>query len=363
MPFMTQVQRRRRDRMEERVGDGVEDERLLVVDLVGERPRRRASRSSAITEADDQLGDAQLVGRLRRLDRRGLDLGAAIAVLWWTAEPCAPSAPRHHDGQRHRPDRDRERGRPTTLPSVSTRRLGRRLDADLARAGAEDPAAVGLARTRWSEGLPAGQQRRAAAPIARMMKTSSIPSSARTPRTLRPGRHATEVGDQDLRRLGRAADPIEGDLVRSRCGCCRVSRIALARYANLPQRPFCSLSVRSITSASKPTPQATVKSRRLPPTVDPPDIDAPRPSGQRRLDRVLAGSVRDARGCRPAGCRCPVGTIAERRSRCPGQRRRDLQDRAVATDCTTTSSQPSLTARGGLPAHFALSPDDLVVRR
>ena len=144
------------------------------------------------------------------------------------------------------------------------------------------------------------------------------------------------------------------------CGPLRmlpVSRIALARYAILPQRPFWVGSVPSITSASKPTPQATVKSRRLPPTVI-------RPTSMRRRRPVSA--VRTASSARVRELQVPGQEVAGARRHDPerdpaaGERGRDLEDHAVAADADHQLGA-ALDRSGRFPAHLALSPDDLVV--
>ena len=98
---------------------------------------------------------------------------------------------------------------PMTLPSTSTRRARVRVDADLARARAEDPAAVALARTRLAEGLPAGQQRgqRPIRPDDEDIEDTVIGADTAD---LDPGRHAAEVRDQHLRRVGRRSGPHRG---------------------------------------------------------------------------------------------------------------------------------------------------------
>src|SRR4029079_1366399 len=83
---------------------------------------------------------------------------------------------------------------------------------DLAGAGADDPAAVALARTRLAKGFPAGQQRgqRPIGPDDEDIEDTVIGADTSN---LDPGRHAAEVRDQHLRRVRLRPDPIDGDRV------------------------------------------------------------------------------------------------------------------------------------------------------
>ena len=72
--------------MQERVGERVERHRFLVRDVDGDQPEGE-HRTERDTEADGQLDHPELVGRGRRIDRRGVDRsgGRPTPILWLAA--------------------------------------------------------------------------------------------------------------------------------------------------------------------------------------------------------------------------------------------------------------------------------------
>ena len=216
-------------------------------------------------------------------------------------------------------DRDRASGR-STLPSVSTRRRRRRSRSGPSAPWRGRPGRRRPPRIRRAEGLPAGQERRQRSGCADDEHVEQ-PVVGRTPRTLRPGR-----------RCDRSWRPGPG---RPR-SCVRTpSRVIVVRdvadVAGLAERvgeigelapAALLLAVRALHDVGVEPDAAGDRERSSL------AADRSRPTSMRRgapvsadLDRLGRGRA-GCRGCRPAGCPCPVGTIASgdrarRRGRSP----------------------------------------------